>query len=108
MTPSKHTPGPWVVKGRLVEAPFRLDLGVAQAIAGMTAGSRGASQITVPEAEANARLIAAAPDMLEALKLAKGWLELWASAERELAIINETISKAEGRALPLNAEGGDK
>ncbi len=52
---------------------------------------------TEAEDRANARLIAAAPEMLEALKLAKGWLELWESAERELGIINGVITKAEGR-----------
>jgi len=46
--------------------------------------------------EANARLIAAAPDLLEALRAAKTWLEGWASAESELAIIDAAISKAEG------------
>jgi hypothetical protein len=113
MSPNKHTPGPWVVKGRLVEAPSRLDLGVAQAIAGMTAGSRGASQITVPEAEANARLIAAAPDMLEALKTIGALLagrpktikddELWGA----FSYIIAAVAKAENT-TPLNAEGGDK
>lgn len=50
--------------------------------------------------EANARLIAAAPDMLDALHKAREWLEGWGSAERQLDVINEAISKAEGRLLP--------
>jgi len=38
----------------------------------------------------------ASPDLLEALRAAKTWLEGWASAESELAIIDAAISKAEG------------
>lgn len=44
---------------------------------------------------ANAKLIAAAPELLDALKQAKAWLEGWGSAENELAIINAALAKAE-------------
>ena len=44
----------------------------------------------------DARLIAAAPDLLEALYKAREWLEGWGSAEHQLAVINEAIAKAEG------------
>lgn len=37
-------------------------------------------------------------DLVEALELAKEWLSTWASAERELAIINAALAKARGEA----------
>lgn len=56
---SKHTPGPWIAKGDNVyeeNEPGRI---------AKTCGG------TDEQAAANARLIAAAPDLLEALKLQK-------------------------------------
>jgi hypothetical protein len=46
---------------------------------------------------ANARLMDAAPDMLEALKMAREWLAGWASAEPQLLAIDAALSKAEGK-----------
>lgn len=52
-----------------------------------------------PEAQAaNARLIAAAPDLLDALKQAERWLEGWESAEPYLSTIRSAIAKATGGA----------
>jgi hypothetical protein len=45
--------------------------------------------------KANMKLLAAAPELLEALKLAEQWLEGWASAEPELAVVRAAIAKAE-------------
>jgi hypothetical protein len=59
MTDSKHTPGPWAVVD---------DYGMAFEIESRTSGVARVSTADV-RAEANARLIAAAPDMLEALQL---------------------------------------
>jgi hypothetical protein len=53
-----------------------------------------------PEAEANARLIAAAPELLEALKSATFALALIAQAdgnESYLEVAHAAIAKAEGR-----------
>lgn len=44
---------------------------------------------------ANARLIAAAPEMLDALRGAEKWLAGWASAEPYLGKIRAAITKAE-------------
>jgi starvation-inducible outer membrane lipoprotein len=52
----QHTPGPWEHRGFDVWEP------------GKTALSIGSANRPHPEAHANARLIAAAPDMLEALR----------------------------------------
>lgn len=54
--------------------------------------------------EANARLIAAAPDLLGALKIAKGWMQHHysqgsiATFRAAEATVEDAISKAEGRA----------
>jgi hypothetical protein len=97
MSETKHTPGPWEAErlpqdagsnvrpwvGRLSEYKF----------AALTCGE------TQDEAVANARLIAAAPDMYEALKAVaslKGWDErepVSATGRQVLA----AIAKAEGR-----------
>lgn len=67
----KHTPGPWTVlngsSGLLIEQRVRLvdfDNGVRPLHVAFIATSLTPS----PRAEADARLIAAAPDLLEALK----------------------------------------
>ena len=64
---SKHTPGPWVVVGRLtkyVEARLVGRLIQEVAACGPTMADEGYGK----QQEANARLIAAAPDLLEALQ----------------------------------------
>ena len=64
---SKHTPGPWVVVGsrtKYVEARLVGSLMQEVAACGPTLADEGYGQ----QQEANARLIAAAPDLLEALQ----------------------------------------
>ena len=55
---SAHTPGPWGLDGNLIEGPD------GERVACITAYSR-----RTPKQKANARLIAAAPDLLEALRM---------------------------------------
>ena len=74
MTQGKHTPGPWFVPDQTYarNLTVEVDDGIA------CPGSGGAMSYTTdvcvlgwngtPEWDANARLIAAAPDMLEALR----------------------------------------
>ena len=50
------------------------------------------------EVIANARLIAAAPELLEACKKAEGWLSGWASAEPYIDVLRAAIAKATGEA----------
>ena len=64
---SSHTPGPWVAAGPAVKAPKAMGLPVAQCLKAATASASGRAVISEEEAAANARLIAAAPDMLVAL-----------------------------------------
>lgn len=65
MGPAKHTPGVWVANGNQIEAKSRLNTIIC------TTGGSGVQYATngrPDEAKANAKLIAAAPDMVEALK----------------------------------------
>ena len=61
-TKATHTPGPWEAEGDYVFAPI---VGYDARIA----------RVTDIDSEANARLIAAAPDLLEALREAVGWMQ---------------------------------
>ena len=98
MSAKKHTPGPWLARGYDVLKP-----------AGRFVAYTGPTHTTPEiypqscklEDEANARLIAAAPDLLDALKLALecgdacGMDAAYPSARAEIV---EAIAKAEGRA----------
>lgn len=59
----QHTPGPWMRQGQ-----WATNRGVAECIEAQDWGIIGAWIDHSNEAEANARLIAAAPEMLELLK----------------------------------------
>ncbi len=84
-----HTPGPWEVNSELVV----LD--------------KNNNEVCVPaisaqllECKDNARLIAAAPDMLTALKMAQDYLGGWPSDPHQRnarEAVRAAIAKAEGR-----------
>ena len=79
---SDFTPGPWVVVGRLtkyVEARLVGRLIQEVAACGPTMADEGYGQ----QQEANARLIAAAPDLLEALQ---NIAEYWSQDQNEAAM----------------------
>lgn len=109
---SKHTPGPWEVhngtdvypvgdyKARFYVADCDPDdAPLASKI--LEPGDHPRTDATYEQAKANARLIAAAPEMLEALKLAEGLLrepyETGVLGEDAYHAIASAISKAEGR-----------
>lgn len=87
---AQHTPGPWEAKG---EDHSERGWCVIDAT-----GMLVARRLT----EANARLIAAAPDMLEALKAAEEWMTREVAETRRmtlppaLGIARAAIAKAEG------------
>ena len=93
---SDFTPGPWAVVGnrtKYVEA--RLISGLIQEVAacGPTAADKGYG----PQQEANARLIAAAPDLLEALiELADCGAEAWGEDRPCVKWARAAIAKATG------------
>jgi hypothetical protein len=90
MEEPKHTPGPWIWaernQGLYGAGP---DNAVLQfySYEGMHLSGR-----TEDVQEANARLIAAAPDLLQMLKVAQMWLEL--DGRFDMQVINAAIAKA--------------
>lgn len=102
MTEVKHTPGPWWSEGEYDEDECGCAIIAANTDCGPLPGNptRGmvawASELLPERADeciANARLIAAAPEMLEALKKARD--ALGANAARD--DVDAAIAKAEGR-----------
>jgi hypothetical protein len=89
MSEEKHTPGPWLADGASVYEE-RDDFSV---ICNFWSSS-------LPEWEDNARLIAAAPDLLEALKMADAALR---GANMNMAVMQRKIEAAIAK-----AKGGDK
>ena len=100
MGATKHTSGPWTIecgKNYSNEIVGKSKTGKDWVLARTTAAKVGRDQD-----DANARLIAAAPDLLEALKEAQDYI---ASEERAYEMVNPVavmaraaIAKAEGRA----------
>lgn len=94
MNTHTHTPGPWTVKKEekfLVMGTF---ITVRDSHDGVIAG-------THVDDKANARLIAAAPDLLEIVKAYRNLLRTMASTEGELATfshIESVLAKAKGNA----------
>lgn len=88
-----HTPGPWVVGEGLRGYDFGIVKKIEMAEIGIADIPEG---VHVGEAEANARLIAAAPDMLAALKDALRLMDTMANTQAA-KVLTSAIAKAEGR-----------
>jgi len=98
---TKHTPGPWAV-GRAfmwhqrefltIHHDGKVKPPVAHVI------DRAAGVGLDDEDRANAYLIAAAPELLEACRKAEEWLSGWASADPYIDVIRAAIARATGQA----------
>lgn len=92
MTAQKHTPGQWRVEERSsyfgVFAKPPQDWYDRVRLVAVCAKPH-------PDAAINARLIAAAPDLLEMLKVAQLWLEV--DGRYDMQGINAALTKAEGQ-----------
>jgi hypothetical protein len=102
-TKTKHTPGPWIVRGEYSEehgGMYSINQTVESADAGLPF-------VQLDEINGNAALIAAAPEMLEALELLTGLSALGKASKfsHELSE-NECIDKA--LAAITKAKGGAK
>lgn len=89
---SNYTSGPWKCGQYLGSFAWVVHMDVGDRGQGMDIVN-GVAGITADERHANARLIAAAPDLLEALKAS--WNPMLPSEERE-AIARAAINKATG------------
>jgi hypothetical protein len=94
MTP-KHTPGPWTLEGRniigLVDSTYT-GIPTTPVIAVITSHYHGEAV-----AKMDARLIACAPELLEALKTALNLTHPEDAIHAEITMIQQAIAKAEGR-----------
>jgi hypothetical protein len=88
----KHTPGPWQYESRPLGSAIAKD-GYCLATAHGTIAIKGGQW---PH-EANARLIAAAPDLLDAAERAEWWLSTISGSEAIRAVLRAAIAKAEGK-----------
>ena len=85
-TETKHTPGPWKVNDKTLSGAYQ--------ISDNKSGSLRICTVTnAPNDEANARLIAAAPDMLNAMKEASRFM---LSGSTPYNLLWDAITKAEG------------
>lgn len=99
---AEHTPGPWQIK-HAVDGSGDVGItaaGLRNVLAECFFAFRDPGEREHGEAEANARLIAAAPDLLAALKLlaadVEGY-EAWQRPCHALDVAIEVIAKAESR-----------
>lgn len=97
---AKHTPGPWRPNGGLVETRDGIALGIATACPVKV----GYAPKDDAERLANARLIASAPELLEALKGLESWLGAFLDRGEQLGNL-DMRSVAAARAAILKAEG---
>lgn len=65
MTKAKNTPGPWIVKQTSSGNPFVYEGATGKTVAGVALVKKDCDR---EESEANARLIAASPELLAALE----------------------------------------
>jgi hypothetical protein len=101
-----HTPGPWEAVGNLVRSPMHQPEGLPRGVL-ISEFRDGYSAPYSDEAKANARLIAAAPELLEALQLVAREVTDYVrptSADSHLptdivAAVHAAIAKATGSAV---------
>lgn len=93
MTPAKHTPGPWSVWNF---SDSEIDVAIGPDVGGVTTNAHGiATDQAMATAQANAALMAAAPELLEYLQYA-----VWAHPELEKnEKLMAAIAKATGGAV---------
>lgn len=89
---SAHTPGPWAYIGQIVQGPHGEEI----------ATTRLERYTTDERRSANTRLIAASPELLDALRALVGWHDCFSlkDGEADLPVVvraRAAIAKAEGR-----------
>lgn len=89
---TKHTPGPWIIQwGRQGTQPLSIHNNDVNIVTGMGRKAH-------PEAVQNARLIAAAPDLLEALQAVASYGSMtgadWVCEKVDAAIAKATGSRS--------------
>ena len=105
MSETKHTPGPWVADDNEGFSMWKIYSRMSPSGSGVQ-GSRVADVIgDSAEADANAALIAAAPELLEALRLLlaecehQAWIGNMPDDRVEFGIARAAIAKAKGEGV---------
>lgn len=101
---AKHTPGPWVVETPMPDEYAIVQAGLEtyewQFIATVSVGIPAEGLMPRQEAKANARLIAAAPDLLAALRDLVAFTErqtaTWPDQPQSLTAARAALTKTEG------------
>lgn len=94
---NKHTPGPWKFSRPLKVGGFKSDgYQIFDDTHGLIAEIPTGTSHDLEEVQANARLIAAAPELLMALKKLHGNHQ--GSSAQEICAVCNLIARAEGRA----------
>lgn len=99
---STHSPAPWGIVGRYGKYSDEIADANGQAVAWAFTRKGDPQSVTGvlphPQGEANARLIAAAPELLDALRMVLDDPDSLAGRPRTEECVREAIAKAEGRA----------
>lgn len=88
---AKHTPGPWFVNG-----PWHIQSDTKLAVPSIVGNVLQPRNGDIQEREANANLIAAAPELLEALENILIYLGDWDTDDEECVAARAAIAKAKG------------
>lgn len=112
-----HTPGPWMIERKKTRTDgINIWSGDGPAYLGTTwhiaevQGSAGDLDDSEEESEANARLIAAAPDLLEMLKYLRNYARLIDISDETIGNVDAVIAKASSpisRSTPNHGESGE-
>lgn len=100
---TKHTPGPWKQYGLAVRAGNR---NVCSNVNAAKSGLNITEQVDA--ASANARLIAAAPDLLGALQSIEMRLDAYSDADRDMPTDSVFVCREVARAAIRKALGEEK
>ena len=94
MAQAQHTPGPWFAR-KNTAGYYDISIGDADYSPSFAAAHQNPyMQVDADVLDANARLIAAAPDLLAMLKVAQLWLDV--DGRFDMQGINAAIARAEG------------
>lgn len=100
---TKHTPGPWHLLGAKTHT-----IGIAAAVdPGWGAIATVYASNNLPVGNANARLIASAPDLLEALEAIRGYCSGAAMIDGMGPGLSKQLEEIANEAIIAAAKGGD-
>ena len=98
MSNAKHTPGPWSSSMWTDDVAGAVGWSIVCGDAGHRVPTNTFETDDEEEAEANARLIAAAPELLEALQAYDAWADKTPPHDQELKVLRERIRAAIAKA----------